>query len=149
MSALNRRHFELRESASIRATCLAAAAEAGIDITVAEAFLETDELEAEVWRSYGSTIRDAGIHAIPLFAFSVPAIDAQGGPFRTPGTDEAYVVRGSSSERSFLGLFELILRDTTAGTREYDAAAFPYRRDEWWSRRRLDLRSRYGRNVAS
>lgn len=136
MSALNRRHFERRESASLRATVLAAAAEAGLDVALAEVFLETDELEEEVWRSYGSTIREAGIRAIPLFSFSVPAIDAVGGPFRKPGTHEAYVVRGSNSEQSFLDLFKLIMRDSSAGTRVYDETAFPFRRDEWWARRR-------------
>ena len=136
MTALNRKHFEERESASLRATVLAAAAEAGLDAAAAEAFLDTDVLEADVWSSYGSTIREAGIHAIPLFSFSVPSIGAVGGPFRTPGDDEAYVVRGSSGEESFLALFETIMRDAGAGERVYDAAAFPYRNDEWFARNR-------------
>lgn len=133
MSALNRRHFERRESASVRATVLAAAAEAELDIAAAEAFLDTDELEADVWRAYGETIRGAGIRSIPLFALSVPAIGAEGGPFRAAGPYEAYVVRGSGDTAHFLSLFELIARDAAAGAREYDAAAFPYRRDEWWA----------------
>ena len=136
MAALNTRHFERRESASLRSTLLAAAEEAGLDAEAAEAFLETDELEEAVWASYGDTIREAGIKAIPLFAFSVPAIGAIGGPFRAAGDDEAYVVRGSSSRESFLELFELIRRDADAGARKYDAAAFPFRRDEWWASRR-------------
>ena len=136
MSACNKRHFEQRESASVRATLLAACADVGLDVEAATAFLATDELEAGVWRSYGSTIREAGIRAIPLFAFSVPAIDAVGGPFREPGAYESYVVRGSSGEQNFLDLFELILRDATSGERVYDAAAFPFRQDEWWARRR-------------
>lgn len=136
MAALNARHFERRQSASLRSTCLAAAADAGLDAEAAEAFLETDELEAEVWRSYGATIREAGIKSIPLFSFSVPAIDARGGPFRSAGEYEAYVVRGSSGKDNFVDLFELIARDVAAGAREYDAPAFPFRRDEWWATRR-------------
>jgi len=136
MSALNTMHFERRQSASERMTLLAAAAEVGLDTSAAEAFLDSDELYDEVWRSYGSTIREAGIRAIPLFAFSVPELGAVGGPFRDPGPYEAYVVRGSSGEESFLELFELMLRDSAAGTRTYDDASFRFRNDEWWSRRR-------------
>jgi len=59
MSALSRRHFEQGgqgESASTRATLMAAAAEAGLDVAAAKSFLETDELVKEVWHSYGATI---------------------------------------------------------------------------------------------
>jgi predicted DsbA family dithiol-disulfide isomerase len=136
MSAINKLHFEERRSASVRSTLLAAVEEVGLDADAAAAFLETYELEDEVWRSYGATIREAGIRAIPLFAFSVPALGAVGGPFRAAGPFEAYVVRGSSGEDHFLQLFELIARDAAAGARVYDEAAFPYRRDEWWAQRR-------------
>ena len=136
MSALNTLHFEQRQSASVRATVLAAARTAGLDVAAATAFLDGDELEDDVWRSYGATIREAGIRAIPLFAFSLPAIDASGGPFRDAGKYEAYVVRGSSEKAGFEQLFELMARDVQAGRREYDAPAFPYRRDEWWAAKR-------------
>jgi len=136
MTAVNVRHFERRESASVHATLLAAAADAGLDQAMAAAFLDTDELVDDVWRSYGETIREAGIRSIPLFAFSVPSLGACGGPFREAGRYEAYVVRGSSSEEAFLRLFELIQRDVEAGQRVYDGAAFPFRRDEWWAKRR-------------
>ena len=136
MGALNRRHFERGESASTRATLLRACADVGLDESAAAAFLETDELEQDVWRSYGDTIRQSGIRSIPLFAFSVPALGAVGGPFREAGDYEAYVVRGSSDEKTFSSLFELILRDAKAGERVYDAPAFPFRRDEWWGRPR-------------
>ena len=39
MEALNRRHFQERQSASLPATLLAAAAEAGLDVPNATAFL--------------------------------------------------------------------------------------------------------------
>lgn len=133
MSTLNRYHFEERQSASVRSTLLSAATEVGLDVQAAEAFLDSDELDDEVWRSYGATIREAGIHAIPLFAFSVPQLDALGGPFRDAGEFEAYLVRGSSGEDNFLQLFELIHRDVTAGTRVYDEASFSFRKDEWWA----------------
>ena len=58
MAALSRRHFEQGssgQSASERPTLLAAAEEAGLEAQAARAFLETDELAAEVWRSYGET----------------------------------------------------------------------------------------------
>lgn len=67
------------------------------------------------------------------FAMSVPSIDAVGGPFRAPGTDEAYVVRGSMDEDYFVALLELIARDVASGKRSYDATARPFRQDEWWS----------------
>mmetsp|Transcript_42243 Transcript_42243/g.84765 ORF Transcript_42243/g.84765 Transcript_42243/m.84765 type:complete len:208 (-) Transcript_42243:412-1035(-) len=132
MSALNKRHFEQRQSASEPATLLEAAEEVGLDVIKARAFLETEELSDVVWKSYGETIRNKGIHSIPLFALSVPTIDAVGGPFRPPGTHEAYVVRGSMDDDYFLALLELILRDVNAGGRLYDAAARPFRQDEWW-----------------
>ena len=64
---------------------------------------------AKVWRSYGDTIREAGIKAIPLFSFSVPSLRAVGGPFRAPGDYEAYVVRGRYAWRASRA-FELELR---------------------------------------
>ena len=42
------------------------------------------------------------------------------------------MVRGSMDAEYFLELFELILRDATAGKRIYDARAAPFRNDEWW-----------------
>ena len=67
----------------------------GLDRADAAAFLETDELVDEVWRSFGDTIHVKDIHAIPLFVFNVPVIDATGGPFRSPGRYEAYVIQVS------------------------------------------------------
>lgn len=132
MSALNKRHFERRQSASERATLLAAAEEVGLDRAAADAFLDTDELADVVWDSYGKTIRQKKIHSIPLFALSVPSIDAVGGPFRPPGKDEAYVVRGSMDKGYFLELLELIKRDVDSGKRTYDHRAQKFRQDEWW-----------------
>lgn len=131
MSALNKRHFEQRQSASDRRTLLAAAEEVGLDATEADAFLDGDELADHVWQSYGDTIRLHKIHSIPLFAFSVPAIDAIGGPFRASGADEAYVVRGSMDAEYFLELLETVLRDVRAGKRIFDGRAAKYRDDEW------------------
>ena len=131
MSDLNRRHFEERQSASSRATLLDAAEAVGLDRSKADAFLDTDELESDVWYWYGATIREKGIHSIPLFSFSVPAIEAVGGPFRDSGADEAYVVRGSMDTEYFAELLEVIARDVARGKRTYDARANPYRQDEW------------------
>ena len=117
MSALNRRHFQQRESASLRATLLAAAAEVGLDAAAAGAFLDTDELRDVVWEWYGRTIREKGIHSIPLFVFNLPTIDAVGPPFRAPGRARPYVVNGSMDAAYFLGLFEGAARDVAAGRR--------------------------------
>lgn len=103
MSALNKRHFEQRQSASDKGTLLAAAAEVGLDVAAADAFLQTDELVDTIWRSYGRTIRELRIHSIPLFALSVPSIGAIGGPFRAPRCGRATPWRGAalSLSRSF------------------------------------------------
>ena len=49
MTAMNKRHFQQKQSASERETLLAAAEEVGLDTAAATAFLDGDELEAEVW----------------------------------------------------------------------------------------------------
>eukprot|EP00747_Dinoflagellata_sp_TGD_P055127 gnl/TRDRNA2_/TRDRNA2_149376_c0_seq1.p1 gnl/TRDRNA2_/TRDRNA2_149376_c0~~gnl/TRDRNA2_/TRDRNA2_149376_c0_seq1.p1 ORF type:complete len:198 (+),score=33.62 gnl/TRDRNA2_/TRDRNA2_149376_c0_seq1:312-905(+) len=108
MSALARRHFEQRKSASHRSTLLEAAEEAGLDVKAAAAFLETDELRADVWRSYGDMIRGKGIHAIPFFVFNSPLTD--GGPFGS-GKGKPVIVNGSADQRYFLEIFEGILKD--------------------------------------
>lgn len=108
MTNLNRRHFERKESASLRDTLLDAAEEVGLDRDLANQFLDTNEYVAEVWKSYGSTIREKGIHSIPMFVYNVPKIGAQGGPFRSFGTRPPWVVRGSMSEAYFFNMFETI-----------------------------------------
>jgi len=108
MSALARLHFEERTSASHRATLLAAAEEAGLDVSAVRSFLSTDELRAEVWKSYGDTIHKKGIHAIPYFVFNSPLTD--GGPFRI-GAGKPIIVQGSGDEQQFLGVFERLFRD--------------------------------------
>mmetsp|Transcript_2730 Transcript_2730/g.4865 ORF Transcript_2730/g.4865 Transcript_2730/m.4865 type:complete len:163 (-) Transcript_2730:803-1291(-) len=108
MSALSRRHFEQGgqgESASTRATLMAAAAEVGLDVAAAKSFLETDELVKEVWHSYGATIHQKGIHSIPLFVFNVPQLGLVGGPFRQ-GAGTPFVVNGSMDAPTFLRIFE-------------------------------------------
>ena len=127
ISAMNKRHFEQAQSASDRATLMAAAEEVGLDTTAAAAFLASDELEDHVWHWYGATIKEKGIHSIPLFCFSVPALGAVGGPFRNSSSAAAqqqpYIVRGSMDSDYFLELFEVIRRDVEAGTRVVDQRA--------------------------
>ena len=65
----------------------------------AEKFLKTDELRDEVWRSYGSTIREKGIGSIPLFVFSGPG--GSGGPFRETCGPTPIIVNGSGSPSEF------------------------------------------------
>lgn len=108
MSALSRRHFEECQSASHRATLFAAVEEAGLDVALARDFLQTDDLKAEVWRSYGDTIHEKRINAIPYFVFNSPL--TSGGPFRN-GPGEPIIVNGSASLLQFLIVFEQILDD--------------------------------------
>jgi len=66
-------------------------------------FLDGDEFEADVWRSYGATIREHGIRAIPYFVFNGPA--TKGGPFRGGKLEQGeVVVNGSSSPDEFLAV---------------------------------------------
>uniref|UniRef100_A0A7R9ZV89 DSBA-like thioredoxin domain-containing protein n=1 Tax=Pyrodinium bahamense TaxID=73915 RepID=A0A7R9ZV89_9DINO len=108
MSALAHLHFEHRESASHKATLLKAAEACGLDAAAAEDFLKSDELRDAVWRSYGDTIHEKGIHAIPYFVFNSPLTD--GGPFRS-GTGRPVIVNGSGDQQMFLEIFERLLRD--------------------------------------
>ena len=54
-----------------------------------------------MWRSYGDTVRDMGIHSIPLFVFS---LEANGGPFRE-GVGATFTHGGSGSPEAFDQLF--------------------------------------------
>jgi len=105
MTALNKRHFERRTSASERPTLLAAVDAAGLDVSAAKAFLQSDELVSDVWRSYGQTIHGKNIHSIPLFVFNVPQLGLIGGPFRS-GQGTPFVVNGSMDAPTFLRIFE-------------------------------------------
>jgi len=115
MTNLNHRHFERKESASVRANLLNAAEDVGLDRELANAFLDTKELEADVWKSYGGTI-EKGIHAIPLFIYNVPHLNASGGPFRRRGDREPWVVSGSMDEDYFFSLFETIATEVVGET---------------------------------
>ena len=107
MNALNADHFQEARSASERPTLLGAVAAAGLDAAAAANFLDTDELVDTVWSSYGSTIHDKNIHAIPLFVFSVPSVGIAGGPFREPGDQgEPFIVKGSANAETYLEIFE-------------------------------------------
>lgn len=127
IAAMNKRHFEQAQSASDRATLMAAAAEVGLDTDSATAFLDSNELVDHVWHWYGATIKEKGIHSIPLFCFNVPALNAVGGPFRNASSaakqHQPFIVRGSMDSDYFLELFEVIRRDVEAGTRMIDHRA--------------------------
>ena len=123
MDALGHRHFERRESASHARTLLAACAEVGLDAAAAEAMLASDELVADVWRSYGATVREHGIRAIPLFVFG-PARLA--GPFRPDGVEPPVIVRGSADPETFVRVLEALLeRDAAASAAAARRAAPP------------------------
>jgi len=121
MHALNTRHFEQGasgESASSRKTILAAAAEAGLDVEAAAAFLDSEELKAEVWKSYGDTINKHGVHSIPLFVFNVAALGLVGGPFRSGGQGTPFVLNGSMDADTFLAVFNGALQRLQARRQE-------------------------------
>ena len=114
MSALSNRHFQhgsQGESASKRATLLAAAEEVGLDVAAATAFLDSNELHAEVWRSYGE-MPARGINAIPMFCFSIPEVNLWSGPFRTPknGRVANAVIQGSANKAEFLDMFKQLYK---------------------------------------
>ena len=102
MDELGKRHFERATSASDRATLLECAAAVGLSSAELDAFLDSDQLREEVWRSYGDTVRDMGIHSIPLFVFS---LEANGGPFRE-GVGATFTHGGSGSPEAFDQLFQ-------------------------------------------
>mmetsp|Transcript_21186 Transcript_21186/g.72947 ORF Transcript_21186/g.72947 Transcript_21186/m.72947 type:complete len:158 (-) Transcript_21186:97-570(-) len=106
MAALSRRHFEERISASHRDSILGAAGEAGLDVEACAAMLSSDILVRDVWRSYGTTIHDKGIHSIPFFIFNSPLTD--GGPFRS-GKGSPEEEHGSGNKERFLEIFERLL----------------------------------------
>ena len=105
MDHLGHRHFEQRKSASHRATLLDAAAASGLDASALGAFLDSDELVADVWTSYGSTIHEKGINAIPYFVFGPVGMRS---PFRS-GPRAATTVNGSGNPDEFLQVFEDLL----------------------------------------
>ena len=110
MTALSDRHFQQGsrgESASMRPTLLAAAQEVGLDPVAAEAFLDSNELHDEVWRSYGDMPRK-GINGIPLFCFSLPEVNLYSGPFRDANADAT--INGSANKAHFLHLFEQLYK---------------------------------------
>lgn len=103
MDRLNHLHFENGKSASHRETVLQAASEAGLDTEALTSFLNSNELEKEVWQSYGNTIKKHNIHSIPYFVFSVPDLNAVGGPFRdSQGCKQLpWIVNGSMDVEYF------------------------------------------------
>mmetsp|Transcript_18618 Transcript_18618/g.57352 ORF Transcript_18618/g.57352 Transcript_18618/m.57352 type:complete len:231 (-) Transcript_18618:115-807(-) len=106
MDFLGHRHFEQRASASHRRTLLDAATASGLDAAALDAFLSTDELVDDVWKSYGSTIDEKGIHAIPYLVFGLPGMTS---PFRD-GPLPNITVNGSGDPEQFLDVFEQLLR---------------------------------------
>lgn len=116
MEHLSSGHFQHQKSASHHSSILAAAAKAGLPEDGVKKLLASDELKEEVWRSYGSTIREKGIHAIPLFIFNGP--HTQDGPFRSGKTGKAIIINGSGDAESFKAVFVELLKATRAATQK-------------------------------
>ena len=114
---LSSNHFQHKKSASHHSSILEAAAKANLPEDGVKELLAGEELKEEVWRSYGSTIREKGIHAIPLFIFNGP--QCQDGPFRGTGErGEAIIVNGSGDAESFKGVFVRLLHAARASRTE-------------------------------
>jgi len=112
MEHLSSGHFQRKKSASHHSSILAAAARAGLPEDGVRVLLEGDELKKEVWSSYGSTIREKGIHAIPLFIFNGP--HSQDGPFRSGSKGEAVIINGSGDTETFKAVFVKLLKAARA-----------------------------------
>mmetsp|Transcript_22355 Transcript_22355/g.28922 ORF Transcript_22355/g.28922 Transcript_22355/m.28922 type:complete len:232 (-) Transcript_22355:294-989(-) len=110
MDELAKRHFELGQSASHRTTILDAAKSAGLDVEALASFLDTDELKAHVWKSYGTMIRNKGIRAIPFFVFGLPDHKSV---FHPHGKSKSFTVRGSADPNTFFSIFESLHRQLT------------------------------------
>lgn len=123
MDAIGRKHFTEAKSASHDWNLLDAAEEAGLDRAEAELFLASDELVADVWSSYGSTIREKDVHSIPYFVFNSPHSDS--GKFRS-GRGQAHVVHGSANEAEFLCVFEKVLEEVDRA-----ASALQQTKEDW------------------
>jgi len=106
MDFLGHRHFEQKKSASHRATLLDAATATGLDAAALDAFLDTDELIDDVWKSYGSTIHEKGINAIPYLVFGPVGMRS---PFRD-GPRASITINGSGDPEQFVEVFEELLR---------------------------------------
>ena len=63
---------------------------------------EAEVAEAVDWAHRG------GVHSIPLFVFSLPALGLVGGPFRA-GAGTPFIVNGSMDAQLFYRLFERML----------------------------------------
>jgi len=111
VDVLARKHFEEATSVNHRATLLDAAKEVGLDADALAAFLDTDEEEAAVWRSYRDTTEKHDIHSIPYFVFN--GVGSNGGPFRGNGSG-GHTVRGSASVDEYFAIFERLLEEDTA-----------------------------------
>lgn len=106
VDVLSHKHFEEKKSASHRQTILDAAEEVGLDRQTLGEFLDGDELKAEVWHSYASTVHEKGIHSIPKFIFGLEDMKSI---FRPQGKSESVLVNGSGDPESFAQVFESLL----------------------------------------
>lgn len=111
VSVLANLHFEKQQSATKRSTLIEAVERVGLDKEAFVKFLESDELVDDIWKSYGDTIHQHGIHSIPYFIFNGPFTN--GGPFRD-GSRNAVDVHGSANSMEFAEAFEKVYMNTRA-----------------------------------
>jgi len=104
VSALANLHFEKQQSVTNRSTLMEVVDKVGLDQQAFQRFLDSDELVADIWKSYGDTIQK-GIHSIPFFIFNGPLTN--GGCFRD-GSNTAVEVHGSANANEFASAFEKV-----------------------------------------
>lgn len=110
---MSKRHFEMSQSNADRQTLLAAVSDVeGLDVAAAKAFLDTDELADEVWRSYGRTQKWYGITEIPVFSFNRPGVPSAFSPaFKEEAMPHPIIVIGSASIDIFEKVFDELVAD--------------------------------------
>merc|ERR1712125_112076 len=102
---MSKRHFERFKSCADRENLLDAVQAAGLDRSLADAFLDTDMFTEEVWHSYGRMIHHFGIYEIPLFTFTL-GVSPMDSSFKQGVGPQPIVVAGSADAQMFLEAFE-------------------------------------------
>lgn len=101
-------HFTQNEGSCLRSTVTEAAHRAGLEMDEVNRFLNSEELRADVWKSYSDMVEKHQIHSIPMFIFHGPR--SNGGHFRPKkselSNDQPRTVNGSAHSDDFLQIFE-------------------------------------------
>ncbi len=105
VSEMSKLHFEQEKSCADRENLLEAIEAAGMNVEDANTFLNTDEGEAAVWKSYGDLIKRYRIKEIPVFTFTT-GLSPFDPSFKSGIGIQPYVVVGSSSVDLYVSILE-------------------------------------------